>query len=173
MPRLANLLVLSGVILLATWVWAPAAPSPEPRQPREAAQPRDQSALILDDMAAQIDRLRERVDAPPNFPPPQRNPFRFGTKAEPISPAMTTPAPEVVLPPPPPPRVLPKLLAIVANDVDGTTVRTAVLSVNNSVVIVKVGDTVEKDKYVVRSIASDVAVLVESSSGETFELTLR
>jgi hypothetical protein len=150
-------------------VWAPAAPSPEPLPPRASATA-DQTAPIVEDMAAQIDRLRERVDAPPSFPPPERNPFRFGARPEPIPTKAGATAPEVVEPSAPPPPVLPKLLAIAANDVDGVTVLTAVLSVNNAVRIVKVGDTV--GNFIVHAISASVIELVESSSGATFQLTL-
>lgn len=172
MQRVAQLLVLAGVILLATWVWAPAspAPAPEPRQPRDSSPP-DQTAPILEDMAAQIDRLRERIEAPPNFPPPERNPFRFGTKPEPIAPKGRPTLPEAVEPPPPPAPVLPKLLAIVENDVDGVAVRTAVLSVSDDVQVVKVGDAI--GRFLVKSIAAGSIELLESSSGTTFPLTLR
>jgi hypothetical protein len=70
----------------------------------------------------------------------------------------------------PPGPVLPKLLAIVATDVDGSVVRTAAFSVGDFVQVVKVGDTL--GPYVVRSISADVAELTDAATGTTYKISL-
>jgi len=170
MHRLAPVLLLSGVALLVSWVTAPAAPSPSPIAAHDDA-PIDQAAPIVADITQQVDRLKNRLEENPGFPAPERDPFRFGTKPQPpVSDAPPAPAAPVE-PQTPPGPVLPKLLAIVANDVDGSVVRTAAFSVGDFVQVVKVGDAV--GTFVVRSISADVAELADAATGTIYKISLR
>lgn len=168
MNRVALILLLSGFVLLLTWVVAPAAPSPSPL-PAHAAAAVDQTAPLVAEMAAQVERMRNRLEEPQGFPPPERNPFTFGARREvvPARPRLPVAAPEE--PPPPPP--LPKLLAVVANDADGGVVLTAVFSVGDNVQVVKTGDTI--GAFAIRSITADVVELVDPSTGAVHRMTLR
>jgi hypothetical protein len=170
MHRVAPLLLLAGVVLLVSWVVAPAAPSPAPIAAPGVSLVADQLSPVLADVATQVDRLKNRLEITPDLPRSHRDPFRFGARPEPVR--MKSPAPVVeaadALPPPP---VLPRLLAIVANTTDGGLLRTAVFSVGDEMQIVKPGDTI--GKFVVRSIGTDVAEVVEISSGATFRIALR
>ncbi len=168
MHRVASILLAAGVVLLTTWVVAPAAPSPSPL-PAHTDASLDQSAPIVAEVVAQVDRLRSRVEEPQGFPPPERNPFSFGAHPEPparIRPVMSMP----VEPPPPPAPVLPKILAIIANEVDGGVTHNAVFSTGEDVLILKVGDVI--GPFTIRSIAADVVELVDAS-GVMHRLPLR
>jgi hypothetical protein len=170
MHRVAPILLLSGGVLLATWVVAPAAPSPSPL-PAHVAEPVDQTAPLVAEMAAQVERMRNRLDEPQNFPPPERNPFTFGARREvvPTRPRLPVAAPEV---PPPPPPALPKLLAIVANDAEGgAVVFTAVFSVGDNVQMVKAGDQI--GALVIRSVTADGVELLEPVTSAVHRVTIR
>ena len=169
MHRLAPVLLLAGVALLVSWVTAPAAPSPTPLAAHDDT-PIDQSVPLVADITQQVDRLKSHLDVNPGFPPPERDPFRFGTKPQP--PVKETPPPAApVEPETPPGPVLPKLLAIVATDVDGSVVRTAAFSVGDFVQVVKDGDAL--GAFVVRSISADVAELADAATGTTYKISLR
>ena len=167
MNRLATLLLLGGVALLVSWAVAPAAPSGQ--TPRAAA-PADQSSPVVAEVNAQVDKLRERLADAPKFPPPQRDPFRFGLRNErkPVAPpALETP--DVALEPTAP--VLPKLLAIVADGAGTSAVRTAVFAEGESVRLLKAGDTI--DAFVVRTISTDFVELAEPATSRTHRISLR
>jgi len=169
MNRVALALLLSGVALLASWAVAPAAPIAPP-DTAAAIAAIDQSAPVVDEMNQQVDRLRERLANPQKFPPPQRNPFDFGRRPEPrrpVAPVVETPA--VPVEPPPPP--LPRLLAIVLNTVDGAATHSGVFSNGDDVNILKAGDTI--GRYVVRSVTSDGAELVERATSRVFRVALK
>jgi hypothetical protein len=169
MNRIAGALLLSGVALLVSWAVAPAAPIAPP-DTAAAIAAIEQSVPVVDEVNAQVDRLRERLAEPQKFPPPQRNPFDFGRHPEParpVKPVVETPA--VPVEPPPPP--LPRLLAIVLNTVDGAAVHSAVFSNGDDVNILKAGDTI--GRYVVRSVASDGAELVDRNTSRVFRVTLK
>jgi hypothetical protein len=169
MQRLAQILLLAGGVLLATWVYAPAAPSPSPLPAR--AEPVDQTAPLVAEMAAQVERMRNRLEEPRGFPPPERNPFTFGARREvaPARPRLPVAAPEEPLPPPAP--VLPKLLAIAANDVDGGVSLQAVFSTGDNVKVLKAGD--EIGPFLIRSITAEFVEIVEPVTGTVHRLTLR
>ena len=168
MHRVAPLLLLAGVVLLVSWVVAPAAPSPTPIGPADAASSADQVSPVVADVAAQVDRLKRRIEITPDLPQPHRDPFRFGARPEPVR--VKTPVAETPVDAPPAP-VLPKLLAIVANTTDGGLLRTAAFSVGDDVQVVKPGDTI--GKFTVRSIGTDAVEVVEISTGASFRITLR
>ena len=170
MHRVAPILLLSGVVLLVTWVVAPAAPSPSPL-PAHAAAAVDQTAPLVAEMAAQVERMRTRLDEPQGFPPPERNPFTFGARREvaPPRPRLPVAAPEA--PPPPPAPVLPKLLAIVTNDVDGVASLQAVFFENDNVKVLQAGDPI--GPYLIRSITAELVELVEPLTSTVHRLMLR
>ena len=160
---------MSGVALLVSWAVAPAAPVAPP-DTAAAIAAIEQSVPVVDEVNAQVDRLRERLAAPQKFPPPQRNPFDFGRRPEPprpVKPVVETPA--VPVEPPPPP--LPRLLAITSNTVDGAVTHSAVFSNGDDVSIVKAGDTISR--FVVRSVTTDGAELVDRNTQRVFRVPLK
>jgi hypothetical protein len=170
MNRLAVLLALVGVALLSNAVVAPAEPTPNFVEPPAVDPIYQKEAPVLAQMNAQVERLQQRTSPVPEFPETQRDPFRFGTRPEPPrpkTPVVATPAPVVEEAP----VILPKLVAIVANATDGGLLRTAVLSFNDDVQILKPGETI--GKFVVRAIAVDGADLVDPATGATFHISLR
>ena len=170
MQRLAQILLLAGGVLLATWIYAPAAPSPSP-VPARVAEPVDQTAPLVAEMAAQTERMRTRLDEPQNFPPPERNPFTFGARREVVPPRPRLPVAAAEVPPPPPP-ALPKLLAIVANDGEGgTVVLTAIFSVGDNVQVVKAGDQI--GAFVIRSVTAEGVELLDPVTSAVHRVTIR
>ena len=148
MQRLAVALLLGGVLLVASWVVA----GDPPRQPRASessiARP-DQVAQLVEDVNAQVELLRQRLDLERRFSPPNRNPFVFDAPV--TLPAMVPTPAEVVLAPAPPP--LPQLVAILTDKIEGGVARRAVFTVHGTVQIVKVGETV--DRFEVARIDAD------------------
>lgn len=171
MHRIAPILLVAGVVLLATWVVAPAAPSPSP-PPARAEAALDQTAPLVAEMAAQTERMRTRLEGPQSFPPPERNPFTFGARRE-VTPARPRgPVAEPEAPPAPPAPVLPKLLAVVTNNVEGGISLQAVFSVGDDVKVLKAGDAI--GVFLIRSITADLVVeLLEPVTGAVHRLTLR
>ena len=172
MKRLAAIIAFAGAVLLSTHILAPAAP-PKPLPEINAAELAviDQTQSTVDEVNAQVDRLRERLSPPPSYPAPTRDPFRFGKTVEPGTPK-PAPAPPAVAPAAPsaPVQVLPKLIAIVSDTTDAGSIRTAVLSVGDDVQIVRAGDSISK--LVVQSIGVDVIELADPVSGSTFKILL-
>ena len=166
MNRLATLLLLGGVALLVSWAVAPAAPT---GQAPRATTPSDQSSPVVAEVNAQVDRLRERLAEAPKFPPPRRDPFRFGLRNEPKAPAPAPIAPEAA--PEPAAIVLPKLVAIVANGAGDASVRTAVFADGESVRVLKSGETI--DSLVLRTIGTDFVELVDPATDRTHRISLR
>lgn len=170
MNRVAVLLALVGVALLSSAVVAPAEPTPNFVQPPAIDPVYAEEAPVLARMDAQVQRLQQRTTPVPDFPEAQRDPFRFGARPEPPrpkTPVLTEKAPVVEAPV----VILPKLVAIVVNTTDDGAVRSAVVSFNDDVQILKEGATI--GKFVVRAIAADGADLVDPSSGASFHISLR
>jgi len=171
MHRVAPILLLAGVVLLVTWVVAPAAPSPSPLPARAEAAP-DQTAPLVAEMAAQTERMRTHLEGPQEFPPPERNPFAFGARREvtPARPRAAIAEPEA--PPAPPAPALPKLLAVVTNDAEGGVSLQAVFAVGDDVKVLKAGDAI--GIFLIRRITADLVVeLLEPVTGAVHRLTLR
>ena len=169
MHRVAPLLLLSGVVLLVSWVVAPAAPSPTPLVAPDVTTTSDQMSPVLSDVAAEVNRLKNRLETPPSAPEPHRDPFRFGPRPEPVRPTTSASAVSDVAAPPPAPS-LPKLLAIVDNTTDSGVIETAVFSIGDDLQVVKAGDAI--GKFVVQKIGADAVELVDTS-GATFRIPLR
>ena len=138
MNRLAAVLLVGGVVLLISWAVAPAAPVTSERRTAAFAE-LTQSTPVITEVNAQVDRLRERLAAPPQYPPPARDPFRFGHRPEPPRPA--TPEPSQLSPRPScrRSRALPALVAIAANPSDGAVTRTAIFAEGEDVQLLKEG----------------------------------
>lgn len=172
MKRLGAIVVFAGAVLVSTYILAPAAAPPHlPVVPASDLAAIAQAKPIVDAVDAQVDRLRERLTNPPAYPPPIRDPFRFGARAEPSRPKAATPAlteRAVVVPPQP---ALPKLVAIATSVIDGVLVRTAVLSVGDDLQMVKTGETYQN--FSIRSVGIDGVEIVEPESGKTFKISLQ
>ena len=172
MKRLAAIIVFAAAVLLSTHILAPAEP---PRSQPIASSADlaaiDQTTPVVDEVNAQVNRLRERLASPPAYPAPTRDPFRFGKRAEPAQPKAPMPAAPAGIPPIIPAPVLPRLVAIISNATDAGPVRTAVLALGDDVQIVKSGDSISK--LVVRSIGADGVDLVDPVSGALFKISLQ
>jgi hypothetical protein len=168
MNRLASLLALVGIVLLVTWAYAPAESTQRSVSSAASAFGADQNA-VLAEVNAQVERLRERLTAPPTYPPPARDPFRFGRRTEPVRVMVPVPAPPELVEPPKP--VLPRLVAVVEDAADGGLLRKAFLSVNDEVKAYKPGDAA--GAFLVRSISADFIELVDPASGATYKIALR
>jgi hypothetical protein len=177
MSRFAAIVIFAGAVLVSTFILAPAAP-PAMRPAMtgaELAAQLDQTAPIVEQMNKQVDRLRERLAAPPKYPEPTRDPFRFGKPIEPAKKTATAPpsapigatAGESARPAPP----LPRLVAITASVVSGSTTQTAVLAVGDDIQLCKVGDKIAQ--WIVKSIGADSLELADPTSGETFKISLQ
>ena len=172
MKRLGAILCFAGAVLVSTHILAPAAPPPAPA----AITPQDvaavaQTAPVVEQVDAQVDRLRERLASPPAYPPPVRDPFRFGQRAEPSRPKPASAPAMVIERPVAPAPALPRLIAIATNVTDGTSVRTAILSSGDDVQVVKAGDAY--GKLVIRSISVDAIELVDPSEGSIYKISLQ
>jgi hypothetical protein len=132
-------LLVPGAGVVATWLFSTATPVPAPERRPPAAPP---PAAVRSDIEQQASRLQERLHPDEPFAPPSRNPFRFRPRvvahAASVSPAMVT-AP--VQPPPPPPRPPIRLSGIATDTIDGTVVRTAILSTDADVLLLKEGES--------------------------------
>ena len=169
MRRLAFALSLSGLLLLATWVQAPAGPAREITAPSAAeVELAEQAAQAIAPVARQIDqdaeRLRQHLAARVPFNEPARDPFRFKKATAPRAPgAPAAPGAPVVLNVPPPPPVAVPLLIGVTEDVSaGVVTRTAVLSMGDDMAIVKVGQPFAR--FVVQSIGATSVDLIDVTS---------
>ena len=172
MKRLSAIVIFAGAVLVSTHILAPAAPPPAPAALTSADLAAiAQTAPVVEQVDTQVDRLRERLAAPPAYPQPLRDPFRFGQRTEPPRPKpASAPAAIVELPAAPAP-ALPRLIAIATNMTDGSPVRSAVLSAGDDVQVVKTGDTY--GKFLVRTIGADAVELTDPAAGSTFKISLQ
>jgi hypothetical protein len=166
MHRLAFVPLAGGVVLLVTWIAAPAAPRPFAETDARA----EGQSTATTEVDAQVARLRARLAAPVEFPPPARNPFRFVPRPDPPRPAASSPADEIV-PAEPAAPVLPVLLAITTAPGDPPQ-RTAVLRTGiDDIRLVKVGDRF--GDLVIQSIAADGMELVDPVTSRTYRIALQ
>lgn len=158
--------LVTGAGLVATYLGLspPGAVDTPPPSRRERTPPAQTSAEI-NELAR---GLQIRVRSQAEYQAPARNPFRFRTVSPRVAPLESAPAPAaapaaaVVAPPP----VLPAItLAGMAFDVvDGTTRRTAILSMGLDVLLVRAGDAVGVD-YRVESVEEAAVVLISPRDG--------
>jgi len=176
MRRLALAFSTSGVLLLATWVQAPAAPVRDASVPSATdVASAEQSAQAVAPVARQIDaeadRLGQRLSVRVAAPTPARDPFRFAvserrvpTGSEPFSTgsvekgsdpvALNALVPAVV--------VVPVLIGVTEDVVGGVVVRTAALTMGDDMAVVKIGQMFSR--FLVESISATSAVLVDVTS---------
>lgn len=183
--RKVLLLPIVGVaLLLVSRVPSPAEPAGElPMLSAAQVELAEQNAQSVTPVARQIDqeaeRLRQRLAQQVPFDEPARDPFRFTTRSTPKlgTPKLVPVAKEsdevqpVVLNIPKPPAILvPTLIALTADEVGGAVVRTAVLSMNDEIAIVKVGQAF--DRFQITSITADAVELVDITSPTKASTTL-
>jgi len=176
MTRMRAVLLACLVALVAVWV-AKTATLPYRTGSAESTpvttEPRDPGPLDSLDLEGAAMRLRARVDAAARPNPPARNPFRFG--AEPVvrrSPQPQSPVAEVA----PVPNVAPTapplvLVGLAEQSVDGASVRTAVMSMAQTLYYVKAGDRVGS-AYEVVAVEADAVEVKDLVSGATRTIRL-
>jgi hypothetical protein len=172
MKRLGAILVFAGAVLVSTHILAPAeTPPAKPAVIAADLAAIDQARPIVDEVNAQVDRMRERLASPPAYPAPTRDPFRFGKRADPAPPKPAAPAPAPVFSESTPaPPVLPRLIAIALTTTEGVAQRTAALALGDDLRIVKPGETMAR--FVVHSIGADVVELIDPLTGATYRVSL-
>ncbi|MGE0043433.1 MAG: hypothetical protein AB7H88_08470 [Vicinamibacterales bacterium] len=143
---------------------SPEAPAPRPAARQDAAP------------APYTERLKLRLDQAPSAPDPVRNPFQFGAaRPRPGTAADTGPAVPLA-PAGPPPVAAPtgprfSLAGMAASEVDGATVRTAIVSDGDGLYYVREGESLP-DGFTVTRI-DEAAILLTDAAGGTLTLTLR
>jgi hypothetical protein len=173
---------VSGATVLAGWL-ASAPPSNAPAPGTATARRAQGSAARTapaDDIQEQAARLQARMRQEPVYREPSRNPFRFGEREAPrseplaVEPRVREVEPTAVEPvvpalPPPPPVTL----AGIAEDRNGDRVeRTAVLSSQTGVLLVREGDIV-LGQYRVSRIEANAVELTDTLGGAPVRLTIR
>jgi hypothetical protein len=174
MKRAAFALALSGVLLLATWVQAPAAPARDIAEPSAVdIADADQAAQAVAPVARQIDdeaaRLRQHLAERLPFTPPARDPFRFRadtkrTGSEPFSSKSVEKGSDPVglKTPASPPIAVPVLIGVTEDMAAGVVTRTAILSMGDDMAMVKTGQAFSR--FIVRSIGALSVELVDVTS---------
>lgn len=144
MPRLSSALLLGGALLLASYINAPAAPTPAPAPiAPEALAAIDAMAPLAADAAQEVERLRARLSAVPEKPVARRDPFTFGAAKRPSRRAEAERPVEPSAPPVDESPVIewPTLVALLT-DHAAPAALTAVLAAGDSVEMLKAGDTI-------------------------------
>lgn len=170
MHRLTSALLLGGGVLLASYISAPAAPTPAPaRVPPGMIAEIDALAPIAGDVAQQTDQLRARLNAPPPAPVARRDPFNFGAVRRPERPAApsTTRAPE---PESAPAIAWPSLVAVLTDNGDSPG-RSAVFGVGDAVEILKSGASF--GGFLVRDVTATTVELVHVATNTVTRLSIR
>jgi hypothetical protein len=187
MNRIVGILGIGGALILISWVTSPAARTAPPGRTLSAADVvlADQTAQAVAPLTTQIDdqaaRLRARLAQPPAPPKPERNPFTFagvgrpdleGRRLRPTS-KPVGPTTGIESPVSSPPLALPSLVAITSDAGDGGLMRTAVLSMNDEIKIVKPGQMF--DRFIVEAIGPDSVRIVDitSPTRATFIVAIR
>ena len=176
--RIGSALIISGALILISWVTSPFARTPPPAVAPSGAdvdrieQATQSLAPLTTEVDSQAARLRARLSQPPPKPEPSRNPFTFkGT--HPIS---TEKAEKGTYPKTPisvENRYVPVLVAITGDPADGGLMRTAVLSMNDEMKIVRPGQMF--DRFIVEAIGPDAVRIVDitSPTRATFTIAIR
>lgn len=170
--------VLLAVLALLVVVWAGSSVTlPGSQRATPAAVAPDAGAATADgplDLERAAERLRVRLeDAAARPRPPERNPFRFGTAPARPAPAVS---PLAAVPAPAPAEVLPaapavSLIGIAGRTIDGTLVRTAVISMGGTLYYVAAGDAVGT-AYDVEAVEAEAVQLRARPSGTPRRVTL-
>lgn len=171
MHRLRSALLLGGLVLLASYISAPAAPTPKPAPvSSEMMAAVEQNAPAANEAVQETARLRARLAAVPERKPPQRDPFSFGgstktprrTPAPQPEPIAAVPLEETAVP-----IAWPKLVALLTDK--GAV--TAALGIGDGVEMVKAGET--HGGFLIRDISASSIEVVHIASSEVMRLTLR
>lgn len=165
---------VSGATVLAGWL-ASTEPSNAPAGVQApTAPPRPSASNGPTDVELQAMRLQARLRPEREYPQPARDPFRFAPRREaPAFDAGEAPAAE----PPAPIDAAPRgpivsLSGVAEDQVDGRTVRTAVLSSPAGVLLAREGDEI-LGFYRVERIEPDAVQLVAIGDGASQRLTLK
>jgi hypothetical protein len=169
--RFGAIVMFGGAVLVSTHILAPAEQPPQPARASAAdLQAIQQAAPAVDQVNAEVERLRRRLAAPPAYPAPTRDPFQFGTplgNGAPKSSMRSEPVPSNS--PPPAVPELPRLIAI-RSEGGGSASRSAVLAVADDLHFATVGDAV--GGLTVRTVDSRAIELVDPVSGTSYRLSL-
>lgn len=173
MHRLTSALLLGGALLLASYINAPAAPTPAPARvaPEELAEI-DAMAPLAVDVAQEADRLRARLSAVPEKPVARRDPFSFGAAKRPSRRAEAESAPVPVAPAVENKSTMawPTLVALLTENAAPAPL-TAVLAIGDAVEILKAGDTIAG--FQVTAITATTVELVHVATSAVTRLSLR
>jgi hypothetical protein len=166
--------LVSGAGLIAMYFVTTPKPPAEPRAvSRVAAAAQAQATEQIGELAV---RLQARVRAEVAFREPARNPFRFSARLAPSAavPGVAAAAPDVVAAPAPPqvPALTLTLIGIAADDIDGATEHTAIISTGQSVLLVRAGDAVSAG-YTVAKVEEGAVELTSTADGTSRRLTFR
>ena len=169
--------LVSGVTLLAGWLAAERPTPPTASIAPVSTSQSPQTAAATFDIERQAMRLQTRTRQEAEFSEPDRNLFQFRRQASarpsapgPGPPAAPPPVEIALPPPPPPPRV--GLSGIATDLVGERTVRTAVLSTESGVLLVREGDDV-LGQYRVVTIGEDGVELTRLSDQTPLRLSLK
>jgi hypothetical protein len=170
MKRFGAVAVLAGAVLLSTHILAPAEPPPAPPDVLDAevaVAARD--TPIVAQVDSEVERLRRRLNEPRAYPPPARDPFRFGAPSS-RRPSAPTPTPHTDSPATPAP-TLPHLIAIASANDDAEAGRIAILGLGDAVETLKPGDRFST--FRLERIDLDSVELSEPATGRTFRISLQ
>lgn len=173
MPRVLVAVTMGAGVVLATWLPAPAAPTPRaPDVPEEILAEITAAAPLAAEVEQQTAQLRAKLATPVQPPSPRRDPFRFGTPRTPADAPTPTPPFESTMPadvPAMPSIEWPTLTAIVADSTEST--RTAVVSLGDLLEFLDAGQSFQD--FVVVSIATGSIELRHEPTRTTKTLSLR
>jgi hypothetical protein len=163
-----------GAALLLAWLASAASTGPDDRLPAPPAAPPalDARDRVAADVQMQTARLRERLLIVAAVPLAARNPFEFGSSAQgdaariPVAVPVPEAAPAAV-----PPRPAISLVAIAADDANGTA-RTAMISVGGQLLFGVAGDTLA-GRLRVSAVGADAVELQDLVEGGIVRLSLR
>ena len=162
--------VVTGATALVGWFASPLPRTPAPG----GVAPRSQATQVMpgSDIEEQAARLRARLHAESVFREPSRDLFRFAARAVPVQPRaaeprLVEPSGAALVPQAP----LLTLSGLATDVVDGVTVRTAILSAPDGVLLVREGDSVG-GLFRVGKIDDDGVDLVRLVDGQPLRLRL-
>ena len=162
----------SGATVLAGWLASTPPVSVAENNPAIPARSPQAVSSAASDIVEQASRLQARIRREAAYVRPQRNPFQFeaarpAEEAVPEQPELPEPVSGPVTAPPPT-----VTLAGVAEDrLPQGIERTAILSTQAGVLLVRVGDEVP-GQYRVSSVEEEAVVLVSLADGSTLRLSL-
>jgi len=174
-PSVQGIAGLAGAALLGAWFagTAPASSPASPVAPAPAAPPPAPADGLDQALRGEVERLEERLDRLPEIAPGGRNPFVYAP-APPKPDPGELPAAEAPGEPIPVqrPEVLPSLIGIGGDAVNGDVRYTAVVVLDGRVALAAAGDTI-LNRYAVVAVTADAVALRDLTTGETTTLALQ